>query len=92
MKRDDTQRINQDITKKNDGVIRQASGGGSSRPGKPTPQKDRDPAQRQDSTERKGAGKQRDDDGNLDTDIEGDTDVERGTGSGQRRSSSSVER
>jgi len=99
MKRDNTQRINQGIAKINGDVIKEASpgspGGGNSHPAKPTPQKDRQSTQNDDSTERKGAGEQRNDDDNLDTDVEGtsseDADVERGSGAGQRRSTS-VER
>jgi len=94
MKRDNTQRIKQDIAKANGDVIRNAApaalAGGSSRPGKPTPQKDREPTKRyddSDSTQRTGTGKQRNDNDNLETDVEGG-DVERGTGSGQRRSTS----
>jgi hypothetical protein len=85
MKLDNTQRIDQDIARKNSDVIKEASGGGSSRPGKPTPQKDRDPAERKDSPEREGAGAEHDDDANLDTDIERGGGVKRSTGFGQRQ-------
>lgn len=65
MKSDNTQRINQVIARNNGGEIKEASsggsGGGNSRPGKPTPQKDRQPQRNDESNEPKGAGKQSDD-------------------------------